>query len=84
MNDLTLRASEIVKRSKTLRRDVKSLEDLRNLKFQKNGEAFLVERRIYIWVASDTTPDDGKSSIRSSSLHASAPGRFRRAIITVP
>jgi hypothetical protein len=84
MSDLTLHANEIAKRSKALRRDVKSLEDLRNVKFQKNGEAFLVERRIYIWVRDDVTPDDGKSSIRSNSIHISSPGRFRRATVIVP
>ena len=73
MTDLKLNRDEILKKALGLRRDVKSLEDLRNLKFQKNGEAFLVERRIYIWVWNDTTPDDGQSSIRSNSLHASSP-----------
>lgn len=84
MTDLKLTRDEILKKVSGLRRDVKSLEGLRNLKFQKNGEAFLVENRIYIWVRDDVTPDDGQTSIQSNSIHASSPGRFRRAAVTIP
>ena len=78
MSDLTIRLDKLTKIARNLRRNVPDVESLRRILSARADEAFLVNRRIYIWVAGDKTPDDGVSSIRPAGTPESIPGRFRR------
>lgn len=80
MNDLAIRLKALIHKARTMRTDVADLAALRKVSAPTDGAAFLVERRLFIWVASDRTPDDGVFSIRPDSIPASDAGRFRRAV----
>lgn len=83
MNDFALNAPELIAKGRAARTDVADLSTLRKIAVPADGSSFLIEKTLYIFIADDKTEDDGVSSIRSESIPASKPGRFRRGALAV-
>lgn len=84
MKDIPISLGELIKKVKTIRRDVQDLEGLRKMTSFEQGATFLVEKRIYVWMSGDWTQDDGKTSIRPHVISPAFRGRFRRMAPTIP
>lgn len=78
MKDISLNVLDLVAKAKSARHDVADVEALRKIDVPKDGASFMVSRVVYIFLAGDRTEDDGASSIRPNSVHASKAGRYRR------
>jgi len=83
MKDLVLSLKEFIEKSKSARIDVDEVIRLRELSRHPDGTSFMVEKRLYVWIESDTTPHDGRSSIKPL-LSENSPGRYRRAMVGMP
>lgn len=78
MKDIPLTVSEFAAKSRSARQDVADLNALRKINLPADGTSFMVQRSVYIFMASDLSDDDGISSIRPESVPASKPGRYHR------
>jgi len=81
MKDVAFSVSELVTKSRLARQDVVDLDALRKITVPADGTSFMVQRSIYIFMASDLSNDDGISSIRPESIPASKAGRYRRGTL---
>lgn len=77
MKDLELSLTDLKSKASSARTDMGNLASLKALVFPKDRESFMVAGTLYIWLASDTTPDDGRTCLAPSGVPASVPGRFR-------
>lgn len=82
MKDLALSLADVVAKTKAARTDIGDLASLKAITAPKDGESFMVAKTLFIWSASDTTPDDGRTSLARQGV--SAPGRFRIPKILLP
>lgn len=80
MTNIRLRPDQSAEKAKTARKDAPDIAALRKIRDAKDGAFFLVENRLYVWVASDLRPDDGLNSIIPEGADPSSLGRFRRVI----
>jgi transcriptional regulator of met regulon len=83
MKGIPLKISELAEKGRTARTDVANVDALRKIAVPDNGSSFRVEKTLYVFVSDDLTDDDAISSIRSESIPASKPGRFRRAALEI-
>jgi hypothetical protein len=81
MKDVAFSVSELAAKSRLARQDVVDLDALRKITVPADGTSFLVQRSLYIFMASDLSNDDGISSIRPESIPASKAGRYRRGAL---
>lgn len=83
MKHIALGVQDLIVKVRQARVDVESLEELRKIGVPEDGASFMIQRVLYIFIADDKTDDDGLSSIRSESIPAFKPGRFRRGALAV-
>ena len=81
MKDVAFSVSELAAKSRLARQDVVDLDALRKITVPADGTSFLVQRSLYIFMASDLSNDDGISSIRPESVPPSKAGRYRRGTL---
>lgn len=83
MKDLALIAGDFVAKAKSARADIADLDSLRKLQVPGADSSFVVSGSLFVWAKTDTTPDDGVTSIRPGQLPPAAAGRYRRATIAI-
>lgn len=81
MRDLHFNVSELLSKSRGARTDVPDLDALRKIDVPQDGTSFMIDRKIYIFLASDRADDDGVCSIRPNAIPATKLGRYRRGAL---
>jgi hypothetical protein len=77
MKDLQLSLSALKSKAAAARTDIRNVASLKAIVFPKDGDSFMVDGTLYIWMAADTTLDNGQSCLACAGVPASVPGRFR-------
>lgn len=83
MKDIYLSVSDLKERAKNARKDVESVDALRQ-RTPSLGESIFIGKKLFVWIPEDSTTDDGVTSVRPTSITETGPGRYRRATVLFP
>lgn len=84
MKHLILSPQVFRTKRQTARTDVPSVSVLRGIPLPSDRTSFLIGRALYVFDATDLTPDDGASVIRPTAVAPGSPGRYRLPSIVSP